>query len=202
MQFLTHNTMTYLRPKQWYCRLFAFIAKCQKVDYKKQYELGSRCYDLRIFWDEHGIIEYRHGLYRYPADNFYEVLDFAKEHNISIRFLFEERNYYTVKNIEDLREKFKDLCQKVESLYPTINFWGGQCTDSGVTLYKFKNSKSLNVVHRYSSVTSLFKSPKNWLAQLDDLCPWLYAKLMNKKNINMYKDQDDVYLAIDFINKI
>ena len=34
---------------------------------------------------------------------------------------------------------------------------------------------------------------------IDDLCPWIYARLRNKKNINTYKDSDCT-LVVDFIN--
>lgn len=62
-----------------------------------------------------------------------------------------------------------------------------------------KNKYNIKEVPLYSSVTSLFNSNSKFLRIIDDLCPWIYAKLNNKKNINTYKD-DDCTLVVDFIN--
>ena len=51
----------------------------------------------------------------------------------------------------------------------------------------------------YSSNTSLFKSSNKFLRIIDDLCPWIYAKLMNRKNMKKYKDSEQ-YISVDFIN--
>lgn len=202
MKLSSHNTMTYQKPKQWWCRLFPFVAKCQSVDYKKQHELGAEGYDLRIFWDKKGNIEYRHGLYRYPADNLYDVLDYARDNNIIVRILFELRFYNQdkIKNVGELKDRFTKFCIDIEKKYPTIKFYGGQCTDSGERLYRFKNEPKMNLLDLYSSQTSLFTVKKNWLTNLDDWFPKLYAKLMNKQNIEEHKSKDDTwYASMDFI---
>lgn len=202
MKLATHNTMTYLKPKQWWCKLLPFIAKCQGVDYKKQHELGAEGYDLRIFWDKKGELEFRHGLYRYPADNIFDVLDYANENHMIVRILFEIRNYNEkyIKNLDELKERFVEFCEYIEEKYTNIKFYGGNATGSWEQVYKFKGEVDFHEVGKYSSVTSLFVPNKNWLTNLDDWCPWLYAKIMNKQNIEEYKSKDDTwYLSIDFI---
>lgn len=203
MKLATHNTMTYQKPKQWWARLIPFIAKCQRVDYKKQHELGAEGFDLRIFWDNDGNIEYRHGIYRYSADNLYEVLDYARDNNIIVRVLFELRSYNEkfIKNVELLKRKFMQFCADIEREYPTIQFYGGVATGSCEQLYKFHNEPQINEIGMYSSVTSLFVVKKDWLKIIDDWCPFLYAKLMNKQNIEEYMVNDDnTYLVLDFID--
>lgn len=202
MNLATHNTMTYLKPKQWWARIFPFFAKCQSVDYRMQHVLGAKGFDLRIFWDKEGNIEFRHGLYRYPADNLYEVLDYARDNGIIVRVLFELRDYNEkfVKNAEELKRKFMQFCSDIERKYPTIQFYGGNATGSWEQVYKFHNEPKMNEIGLYSSVTSLFVIKKKWLKVIDDWCPYLYAKWMNRQNIEEYKSKDDSwYVSVDFI---
>ena len=198
MKFATHNTMSYQRPKQWWARIFPFFAKCQRVDYKRQHELGAQGFDLRIFWDKEGNIEYR-----YPADNLYEVLDYARDNGIIVRILFELRGYNErfIENVSELKERFVEFCSEIEREYPTIQFYGGVSTGSWEQLYKFRNEPQINEISLYSSVTSLFVIKNKWLKILDDWCPFIYAKLMNKQNIEEFASTDDkTYLVVDFID--
>ena len=201
MKFATHNTMSYQRPKQWWARIFPFFAKCQRVDYKKQHELGAKGFDLRLFWDKNGKLEYRHGIVSYNADDIYEILDYANENNIYVRLILEVRTYNAknIKNLDEIKQKFKDFCCHIESKYPNIKFYGGNTLDGWEILYEFKNKPNIKEIGLYSSITSLFNSENKFLKVIDDLCPLIYAKLKNKKNIYAYKDTDYT-LAIDFIN--
>ena len=52
MNIGTHNSLTYLTPKKWWQKLIKFTAKCQEVDYEKQYELGARVFDIRLWYDD------------------------------------------------------------------------------------------------------------------------------------------------------
>lgn len=68
-------------------------------------------------------------------------------------------------------------------------------------IYKFPNEPEL--IDLYSSTTNIFGGSKeHWTAKLDDLWPWLYAKLRNKKNIKRYIDIEDTnkVLFIDYVN--
>ena len=94
---------------------------------------------------------------------------------------------------------FIDDCRYIESLYNNIKFFGGNRKYDWKVLYNFENKDVPNLIDRYSSTTSLFKSDKKWLAVLDDLYPKLYAKLKNKQLIKEHNDKEG-YLFIDFIN--
>ena len=60
MKLTTHNTMSYQKPKQLWAKIIPFVARCQSVDYIKQYKLGAIGFDLRLFWDKNGNLEFRH----------------------------------------------------------------------------------------------------------------------------------------------
>ena len=205
MKLGSHNTMTYLRPKVFWQRLLPFIGRCQSVDYKIQHSLGAVGYDLRLFWDDDGKLEYRHGFLRFPADNIDEVLSYAESNNIIVRVLLEVRSYnkLLVSNIDGLRSRFKAYCSDIEKKYPSILFFGGQESGSGEKLYTFKTETSgLAIDELHSSVTSLFKSNNKFLRMIDDLFPIIYSLIKNEKNISSYrnnKEKDNTYLYVDYI---
>ena len=205
MKLGSHNTMTYLRPKVFWQRLLPFVGRCQSVDYKVQHSLGAVGYDLRLFWDDDGKLEYRHGFLRFPADNIDEVLSYAESNNIIVRVLLEVRSYnkLLVSNIDGLRSRFKAYCSNIEKKYPSILFFGGQESGSGEKLYTFKTETSgLAIDELHSSVTSLFKSNNKFLRMIDDLFPIIYSLIKNEKNISSYrnnKEKDNTYLYVDYI---
>lgn len=205
MKLGSHNTMTYLRPKVFWQRLLPFVGRCQSVDYKVQHSLGAVGYDLRLFWDDDGQLEYRHGFLRFPADNIDEVLSYAESNNIIVRVLLEVRSYNKplISNIDELRSRFKAYCSEIEEKYPSILFFGGQESGSGEKLYTFKNDTgNLAIEELHSSVTSLFKSHNKFLRMIDDLFPIIYSLIKNEKNISSYrnnKEKDNTYLYVDYV---
>lgn len=205
MKLGSHNTMTYLRPKVFWQRLLPFIGRCQSVDYKVQHSLGAVGYDLRLFWDDDGKLEYRHGFLRFSADNIDEVLSYAESNNIIVRVLLEVRSYNKglIGNIDELRSRFKDYCSEIEEKYPSILFFGGQESGSGEKLYTFKSDTGdLAIEELHSSVTSLFNSNNKFLRMIDDLFPIIYSLIKNEKNIRAYqnnKDKENTYLYVDYI---
>ena len=165
--------------------------------------MGACGYDLRIFFDKNGKVEFRHGLCRYSADCLYELLDYARDNNIIVRILFELRGYNKrfTKNVDELKSKFVLFCKEIEERYPEIRFYGGRCSGDWELLYTFKNEPIINLVDLYSSMTSLFVLKKKWLSVIDDWCPYIYAKLMNVENICEYSGfDDDCYVSIDVID--
>ena len=205
MKLGSHNTMTYLRPKVFWQRLLPFIGRCQSVDSKVQHSLGAVGYDLRLFWDSDGQLEYRHGFLRFSADNIDEVLSYAESNNIIVRVLLEVRSYNKglIGNIDELRSRFKAYCSEIEEKYPSILFFGGQESGSGEKLYTFKSDTGdLAIEELHSSVTSLFKSNNKFLRMIDDLFPIIYSLIKNEKNIRAYqnnKDKENTYLYVDYI---
>ena len=104
-------------------------------------------------------------------------------------------NINKINNLNELKQKFIDFCTQIEAKYPRIKFYGGKTINDWKTIYEFKNKPDIKEVSLYSSVTSLFNSNSKFLRIIDDLCPWIYAKLRNKKNIDAYKDKDCLLLV-------
>lgn len=205
MNIGTHNSLTYLTPKTWWGKLLKFTARCQAVDYKKQYELGARVFDIRIYYDDILNLEIRHGRIAYHTPyfilhNLFEFLN--KKGDCYVRIIFEEDVF--AKNdplLTDKEANFIDNCQYFEKTYKNIKFFGGYRKYDEHVLYKFENTDIPKLIDRYSSTTSLFKSNNKFLRILDDLCPILYAKLKNHTNREKHLASGSKdYLFIDFIN--
>ena len=66
---------------------------------KKQHELGAKGFDLRLFWDKDGKLEFRHGIFSYNADDIYDILEYVNENSMYVRIMLEIRDY-NVKHIK------------------------------------------------------------------------------------------------------
>lgn len=209
MNIGTHNSLTYLTPKTWWGKLIRFTARCQSIDYEKQYELGARVFDVRLWYDKlydnlfcmevrHGRIAYEHS-YR-VLHKMLEFLD--KKGDCYVRILCEEDSFAKHDPLAVNKEhEFVKDCKFCESRYKNIKFFGGNRKYDWKVLYNFKNKDIPTLIDKYSSTTSLFKSNNKFLRIIDDLCPILYAKLKNHKNIEEHKQSGSKdYLFIDFIN--
>lgn len=201
MMIGSHNTLTYLKPRKWWQVPFHFMARCQGVDYREQYEkYGVRLFDLRVWFDDDLKMEVRHGLMVFKADDtfvrkFLEYLD--GKGGCFVRIILEEDNITKRdKQVELKEEQFKTLCGIWESHFPNVRFFGGNRKWDWEVLYHFKGIEP-TLDDKYSSTTSLFKSKKRWLAVLDDLFPWLYARLNNKRNFQEGTDKDCLF--VDFV---
>lgn len=185
MKLGTHNSMSYLPPKKWYMYPFRFIAKCQNKSILEQYDLGARMFDIRVSFD--GLVpEFRHGSMAFKGNVFdiLELLDSIGE-PIYIRLILEINK--NTKN-RGIKEKlFMYFCSLVEKKYSNLNFFCGRRKFDWAQLYRFKLD-DINVVQKISSMTG---------TKLDDIWPWIYAKLNNKRNLEKH-NQDD-WLLIDFI---
>lgn len=183
MKIGTHNTMTYLKPKKWYLYPFRFIARCQSLSIKEQYDLGVRIFDIRITYDKKGRVEFRHGLIAYKGD-VYDTLAWLNSHNvpIKIRILLEEGKESPEKEFLFIRD-----LNRFQIIYPNLSFYEGRRKFDWKQLVKLPN---LDVTQIVSSMQG---------NKIDDLWPWLYAKLHNKENLEKYKYKE--YILMDFINE-
>lgn len=181
MKLGTHNSITYLEPQKWYMKPFQFIAKCQNKTIEEQYNSGVRLFDIRVSFTDEGLLEFRHGLMKYKG-NVYDIFNKINsfEESCYVRLWLEITK-------EDIYQEgsFKRVCKLVEEKYPNIKFFDGKRKFDQRTIYQFKYSKPLT-----KEVYASYQLPK-----IDDLWPWLYAKIHNKKA----KAEEDEYLMLDFI---
>lgn len=193
MKIGSHNSWSYGEPKEWWMKPFFFVARCQKLDIKEQYERGVRLFDLRLRFDGH-MAYVCHGLMKYEHDFMEDLRWLDEKGDVTVRVLLE-----TSKPNMEQQVAFSWFCNRINQGFTRIRFFGGQRKFDWKKVYK-GFGKDVGVVDRYSSTTSLF--PSTWKGEfwriLDDWCPWIYAKLRNKKNLKEYADKD-VILLMDFV---
>lgn len=200
MNIGSHNSLSYMKPMKWWMRPFHFMARCQDVDYIKQYNLGVRVFDLRVSFGKDGYIQIRHGAMEFDVSGQYLNDFFAflnDKGNCYVRVILEFNK--EPKDIEYQEFRFKYICKKFEYFYPGIKFFGGNRKYDWKVIYEFNNKDIPTLVDRYSSTTSLFKSDSKFLRIIDDLYPKLYAKLRNKKNFKEFDKDSNDYLFVDFV---
>lgn len=202
MNIGSHNSLSYQRPKKWWMRPFHFMARCQSKDYVDQYKLGSRVFDLRISFDEKhcGKVQVKHGAMQFDVpivllNSFYNFLNLVGDCYLRVILEFNKEP----KNIEYQECRFAAYCHDLEYKYKNVKFFGGNRKYDWKVVYNFENNDIPTLVDRYSSTTSLFENDNKFLRIIDDLWPWLYAKLRNKKNFKEFDKDSKDYLFVDFL---
>lgn len=185
----THNTMSYLSPKQWWMKPFHFVAKCQNLTLEEQYNLGCRMFDMRVKFNKEGEPHFRHGMMAFKGD-VYETLKLLNDKSndadfIYVRFILESK----IDSFQ--KEHFIEFCKNIERDYPNIGLFCGRDKYTWEQLYKFKLDDIYDI---WQPVSSLM-----W-KKIDDWFPWLYAHFMNRKN---YKKWDrKQWISLDFIENV
>lgn len=186
----SHNAWSYLSAKKWWMKPLAFTAKCQKYDIQTQYEkYNSRCFDLRLAFDEDSNPIVVHNLMQYKITKDQLIQD--------LQWLNNKGDAY-IRVLLDVRSKrkynkhqiscFKEWCKEAQDQFSNIIFICGRNLYNWEVEYDFKND--VTVEELYSSVTSPYI--------IDDWFPLIYATLHNKDNIK--KGTDKQILLIDFVN--
>lgn len=180
MELGTHNSMTYLPLKNWWMYPFNWLAKCQSKTIEEQFNKGIRVFDIRISYDKNSPV-FKHGLARYKG-NVYSILRWLdnKNESIKIRLILETNKEDKIKECNFISD-----CYRFIAFYKNLTFYEGRRKFDWKPIVNFP---SLEVNQLISSMAGkgIYK-----------LCPWLYAKVHNKKNLKNYKDNK--ILLIDFI---
>lgn len=183
----SHNSWSYLPVRKWWMKPIRFMARCQRVDIRRQYELGVRCFDLRVRFKNglltfaHGIVEYNHQRRDWMTDM--EWLN--QQGDVYVRVIHEVRN--RKQSEESLKSVFRLFCDFTSWSYPNIRFWCGRNLYTWEKDFDFGDDPECE--ERYASVT-----PPKLLAWW----PWLYARIKNK---DILKDgTKKEILLIDFVD--
>ena len=186
----SHNSWSFLRPRHWWHRPFAFTARCQSADISQQYfDYGVRCFDLRIRAGKDGSPIVAHGMVEYDITDG-RIMDYLAfmDHrgDCCVRLVHEvrTRRQYTMYRVY----KFKLFCDRVTRLFPNVRFWCGRNLYNWQVDYDFGDDPTCE--EAYSSV----KKP----VLLDDWFPYLYARMRNRNVIKKGTDKD--ILLMDFVN--
>lgn len=184
MKIASHNTMSYLPVKQWYLKPFYWMARCQSKSIFQQYDEGCRFFDIRLTLDKNDKLVFAHGLIHYKANYFKLLYDF---HNyitepVHMRVVFELTKQDFAKE-----ERLATEAKILEMTFDKFKFNTGRRKYDWQPIYLF-DGKEYSLDQKVSSMQG---------TKLDDLCPWLYAKLHNKQSIKEGTNKD--FLMLDFI---
>lgn len=200
MKIASHNSFTYLQPWNWWMQPFAFMARCQRENWIRQYEDGVQLFDLRVRFDrDTGLPYICHGLMRYFGCP-YSLLGAMSCFSEHLGITFYVRVVLERKHPSDYEAmKFRSFCKRISERYKLLFFGGNDRSDWGCRhpYYKFK-TPAQDLDDKYSSTTTLFPRGFKWLRYLDDLCPILYARLNNRRNIERGTSHE--WLFIDFVD--
>lgn len=199
MRLASHNTFTYLTPRKWWGRLLAFTARCQRVDYNDQLQLGAQMFDLRVRFDKNGKPVVCHGLIEYDDPCFDVGFGLLAINSAAQRegIIYYCRVVLESKNPDEFqKECFRKYCEFLPSSLPYIRFFGGNDrSDWGCKNPVYDFGVPLpDIDEKHASTTALF--PR--FPRLDDLCPILYARLFNHRDIEQGTTHD--WLMIDFVD--
>lgn len=198
----SHNSMSYCKAKNKWLRPFTWMARCQKVDLNTQfYKYGVRYFDLRVHFTKGGRPEFRHGEMVWAAmvySTIQELDQYAGTVNepVYVRIILEQNMKSDDQVYQD--KMFYMFCNDIQKWYDRLIFVGGRRKYDWELLYDF-HTEEPTLDDKYSSTTNPFGGKKNSIwAKIDDIWPWLYAKIHNKKNYKNGTDKDVLFL--DFVN--
>lgn len=190
MMLGSHNSWSFLPVRKWWMKPLAFMARCQSVDIRKQYELGVRCFDLRLRLCDDGMVRVVHGPIVYNA-----LVGHIRD---DIKWLDGKGDPCYIRIIHDVRsesqrtkksiEAFRYICNRLDDEYLNIIFWCGRNLYNWETDYDFGVYPTCD--EKYASVCS----PKI----IDDWWPWFFARFHNRKILAEGTDKD--VLLMDFVN--
>lgn len=198
----SHNTMSYQPIRQWWAKIISFAGRCQSVNlYDQFHKYNCRLFDFRVRYTKTGDLVFAHGLFEFHG----HVHTYLKELNqyaseidepVYCRIILESNSKMKDQDLQE--EHFVYFCEKLEKDYPDIIFFGGERKYDWKKVYYFTSPDPV-LDDKYSSTTELFGGKHGSLrAKIDDIWPWLYAKLYNKKNKQKGTDKDCLF--IDFVN--
>ena len=183
----SHNSWSYLPVIKWWMKPIAFMARCQSVDIRKQYELGVRCFDLRVRFNGQEVGTVAHGIVEYYIESLLEDLKFLDiNNNCFVRVINEVRveKDYTKESIDD----FIYFCAYISAMFPNIRFWCGRNLYNWQKDYDFGDDPTCD--EKYGSVSKV-KLLYGWW-------PWLYATVHNKEIYAQGTNKE--ILLIDYVN--
>lgn len=172
--------MSYLPLRNWWFYPFRFMARCQSVDYRQQYErYGVRLFDLRIGFFGGDCPMFCHGLVNYKGD-VNEVLRWLNNRgDVTVRIILEKGDEDAfMRWVSHWRMTFRD-----------INWTTG---------VKKKGWRSLCGLIGIEGVTKHYYASMQG-GKIDDLYPRMWAKKYNGKYRGIIDESDACYVLMDFV---
>lgn len=187
----SHNTLTYNKIRGWR-KLLTPWSKCQEVDYKKQYELGVRYFDIRIkFINNLPVAVHNKNIYKFGHTELDEMFSWMNEKgDCYFRIVLDIRK--EPKDADKQRDLFEEYIAEIDEEYPNINIdraliaWDYTYTRLDWT-YKYIREKHASV----TSDLEVIKTPKHYAKKHNSDIRDHYARLSAR---------DNYVLLIDFVN--
>lgn len=190
---------------------FHFTARCQGVDIRAQYNLGVRVFDIRLWFDKDGRPLVKHGwiTFRCSVEKLSGILGWLNyKGDTSVRLILETPPFLLTPDLlAVMTEKkfyFINFCTALIDKFKSIKFFGFRDKKTWETILGDRTNDEPVLIDRYSSTTSIFTGKplesKGWRRKvgfIDDLFPWLFARVWNKK---IRKEVVGDILFLDFVD--
>lgn len=184
----SHNSWSFLPPKKWWQKVLAFTARCQRKTIQEQYELGVRCFDLRIrFIKGDPYVVHNSFVYASIFDVYNDLNFLNNECNVCVRILHDVRKKKDYTDVS--QDSFWNLCSYLKRRFTNIKWWCGR------NLYNWEEDFVFDYKPRCTEMYSSVCSPK----LIDDWFPLIYAK-RNNSWIRRDEYKEDEILLIDFVD--
>jgi hypothetical protein len=181
------------------------------VDIRAQYRLGVRVFDIRLWFDKNGLPLVRHGwmTFKCSIDDLRKILGWLNEKgDTSVRLILETPPFLlTPDPLAVMTEKkfyFTTFCTTLINTFKQVKFFGFRDKKTWEIILNDRTSEEPVLIDRYSSTTSIFTGKplesRGWRRKVgfvDDLFPWLFARLWNKK---IRKEVEGDILFLDFVD--
>lgn len=188
-----NNSMSYLRPTNWWARIFPFIGRTQNVDYEQQYRYcGTRFFDLRLGVSKSNHIIFKNGKIKYETFSLYNVLSFFDNvGDVTVRITldvsFEEMMSSDYPSME---AKFIETCKVIETIYPEVRYIGGYRKFDKKQLFTFKYERDFGTPLVIDEVNT------SWV---DRVFPFINAHKNNEKKEKY--DKSHGFLLLNFVDR-
>lgn len=206
----SHNSFTYGKPKDLLSIIISPWSKCQTKSIYDQFAEGVQVFDLRLKYhkpQEQSILDkfvVAHGLYNPEVDwqsDLSLLNDLASQKPIYLRIILE----HTKHSIE-AELQFKKLVSLLQSLYPHLNFTGGQIKADWSTIVSLPplpadDHQICSSMHAFNlskttgkPLTYLTLFGHRFLFSLHSLIPtkW-YSRYYNPTTFFSYKTSSQIY---------
>ena len=207
----SHNSLSYLRPNSILLWPFHFTARCQVVNIRAQYSLGVRVFDIRLWFDKDGRPLVKHGwiTFRCSVEKLSGILGWLNyKGDTSVRLILETPPFLlTPDPLAVMTEKkfyFTTFCTTLINTFKRVKFFGFRDKKTWETILDDRTNDEPVLIDRYRSTTSIFTGkplkPRGWRRKvgfIDDLFPWLFARIWNKK---IKKEVVGDILFLDFVD--
>jgi hypothetical protein len=191
------NSLTYTKPSNVWLGFLARFGKSQEVPYDEQYTYwGVRMFDIRLYVNKHGHAMVKNGKYEYPLYSLYQILDYMNRRGdvsviITLDAEFRDRMMESYAGVED---KFKEICNILDTIYKDIFFFGGTRKFDNKLLYEFRKREDCNMTDTIypEDWSPIYRFVSKWM-------PFLIGK-MNNMYIKKFKDKH-VFLMLNYVNR-